>query len=571
MRNWKVREVDEDREKAFKEAGIKPLVARLMSQRDIKIEDAESFINADYTELSHPHTLKGVKEGAKIFCDVALKKGNIAVIGDYDCDGVLSSVMIQQLCLCFELNCNVFLPSRLEHGYGLNTESIGAFKKKIGETIPDLLFIVDCGSNNEAEVKILKKMGIKHIIIIDHHIIDEKKLSKSADALISWHLSDCQEMCTCGEIFQFIRGIRWLTKKVDPLEFLTYAAVGTIADVSPLIGDNRIMVKNGLSKKALNLLTSVGFNALLRTSGLYTGAVTQKDIQFQIAPKINAAGRLLLPDLAYKLLVESDVATSEKMAEALVDCNDKRKRLQKKIEKEAVKMVEDNIEEYQHGIAVFNYKWHVGVAGIVASKLVEKFYKPVLVIGENDGVYKGSGRSLSNINLKSIMDDCQDSFAKYGGHEQAAGLTLKNECLDTINASFNEACKKYYQETELPEEVEYYDIEVKSKALTIEVAKRLVDSMYPYCNNNNPEPVFCLKGATISKPEMGGSKIWPLLSFHVEKDGFESELRMKFFTSDFATEVAGRKADIYFKFPQNIEGNKFGAPAIDVLDIEFTD
>jgi len=234
-------------------------------------------------------------------------------------------------------------------------------------------------------------------------------------------------------------------------------------------------------------------------------------------------------------------------------------------------MVEDNIGNYKHGIAVFNYKWHVGVAGIVASKLVEKFYKPVLVMGENNGVYKGSGRSLANINLKQIMDDCKDSFVKYGGHEQAAGLTLKNECLETINATFNEACRKYYKETTLPEEVEYYDIEVKVKALSIEVAKRLVDSMYPYCNQFNPEPVFCLKGATLSKPEMGGSKIWPLLSFNVAKDDVESELRMKFFTHDFGTEVAGRKADIYFRFPQNIEGNKFGSPSIDVLDIIFTD
>jgi len=566
---WKLRDINEDNEKALKEGGIRPFIARLISQRNIEPEDAKTFIDADYSELSHPHSLNDVEKASKIFCNVALKKGNVALIGDYDCDGVVSSVMIQQLCLRFGMNCKVFLPSRLDHGYGLTTDALEAFRERMADKIPELLFIVDCGSNNENEMKILREMGIKKIIIIDHHIIDESKMSKSADALVNWHLSNTQEMCSCGEIFQFIRGIRWLTKKVDPIEFLAYAALGTIADVSPLGRDNRIIVKHGLGKHSLNSLTSLGFNALLTTSGIYSTSVTQKDIQFQIAPKINAAGRLLYPDLAYKLLVEPDLGTSEKMAESLIECNNKRKQLQKKIEKEAVKMVEDNIDSYKHGIAVCNSKWHVGVAGIVASKLVEKFYKPVLVIGENNGIYKGSGRSYGNINLKKIMDDCQESFVKYGGHEQAAGLTLKNECIETINDTFNQACKKYYKETSIPEEVDYYDVEVNIKALSMKVAKMLYENLYPYCNQYNPEPIFCLKGATLSKPEVGGSKIWPLLSFNSSKDGIESEMRMKYFTHDFGTEVDGRQADIYFRFPQNIEGNKFGPPTIDVIDLVF--
>jgi len=569
MKHWKLRKIDEERENIMLKDGIRPLIARLLAQRNIDPKDAKNFIEANYSDLSHPHTLNDVEKAAKIFCDVALRKGNVGLMGDYDCDGVVSSVMIQQLCLRFGLNCKVFLPSRLEHGYGLTVDALEAFRERVGDNVPELLFIVDCGSNNENEMKILRDMGIKKIIIIDHHIIDESKKSKSADALINWRLSETQEMCSCGEIFQFIRGIRWLTKKVDPIEFLAYAALGTIADVSPLIGDNRIIVKHGLGKHSINSLISLGFNSLLTTSGIYSSSVTQKDIQFQIAPKINAAGRLMYPDLAYKLLVEPDLGTSEKLAESLIDCNNKRKQLQKKIEKQAVKMVEDNLDEYKHGIVVCNSKWHVGVAGIVASKLVERFYKPVLVIGENNGVYKGSGRSYGNINLKQIMDDCKDSFSKYGGHEQAAGLTLKNECIETVNHSFNEACKKYYKETEIPEEVDYYDIEVKIKALSIKVAKSLYVNVYPYCGQHNPEPVFCLRGATLSKPEVAGSKIWPLLSFNASKDGMESEMRMKYFTHDFGTEVDGRIADIYFRFPQNIEGNKFGPPSIDVLDLVF--
>jgi len=442
----------------------------------------------------------------------------------------------------------------------------------IGEEVPDLLFIIDCGSNNEKEVKELRGLGIKNIIIIDHHIIDPKKMSKSVDAFISWHLpngSNNNEMCTCGEVFQFIRGIRWLTKKVDPVEFLSYAAVGTLGDVSPLVGDNRIIVKNGLTPVAMGRITSVGFNALLRSSNIYSNFVTQEDVSFQIAPKINAAGRLLIPDIAYRLLIESDLSTAELMATSLAECNTKRKALQQRIEKQATKMVEREPDKYRYGIVVSNYKWHIGVAGIVASQLVEKFYKPVLVIGENNGVYKGSGRSLQSINLKAILDDCKHLFEKYGGHSTAAGVTLKRECLDIANEVFNKSCQKHYKETFHPEEVDFYDVELKIKALSLNVAKVLVDSLYPYCSQFNPEPIFKLSDVTLTNPELGGNKLWRILNFNVVKDGIKSEMRLKMFTSEIGTEVEGKKADIYFKFPQQLERNRFGKPTLNALDIVF--
>ena len=180
------------------------IIARLVSQRNIK--DYNSFLSAEYKNLSHAYDLHDVKKASEIFCEVDESKGKVAIIGDYDCDGIVSSVMLKELCNAFSLQCDVFLPSRLEHGYGLNEKTIEAFKKSIKQ-IPDLLIVTDCGMNSKAEIEELYSHGIKKIIIIDHHTGDEDKIANNADALITWHLSkDFNEMCACGEVFQFIRG-----------------------------------------------------------------------------------------------------------------------------------------------------------------------------------------------------------------------------------------------------------------------------------------------------------------------------------------------------------------------------
>jgi single-stranded-DNA-specific exonuclease len=408
------------------------------------------------------------------------------------------------------------------------------------------------------------------IIIIDHHPIDLHKISKSADVLINWHNCDFEETCACGEVYHFIRGIRWLTKKVNPIEFLTYASMGILADVSPIIGDNRVIIKNGLKQFALSHVTGAGLNALLRKSRIYTSNVSQEDILFKIAPKINAAGRLAHPDIAFKLLIEQDVSKCEDMAENLTEYNDKRKDIQKKMEDEAVAMVNANKDKFKHGILLYSPNWLTGVVGIVASKMVEKFHVPAILIGQNDGMLKGSGRSLENINLKQIMDDCNEIFEHYGGHPLAAGASLKKEHINDANDKFNEACERYYKIHGYPRSIRYYDYELLPKHITPKATKKLLETMYPYCEHFNPEPVFLLKDVTLVNVGMreDKNKAWRIISFNVEKDGIKSMIKMKMFNNTLGTEIEGLKADIYFSFPQSIERNDFGYdPTINVLDI----
>jgi len=561
---WKKRNIDTEKENLLLKQGKSKLLSRLLAQRDVDVQDTDKFLSSSYEDISHPHTLKGVEEGVELFINVARKKGNVAVIGDYDCDGIISSVMIKGLCNIFDLSCDVFLPSRFKHGYGLNDKTLEDFKKMIGDKAIDLLIVLDCGTNNENEIHALRDMSISSILIIDHHLVDESTLSKSADVLINWHLGGTGEMCTCGEVFQFIRGIRWRTKKVNPVEFLSYASIGTLADVSALTTDNRIIVKNGLTSCALSHVVLSGLTALISKSKIY-GPLTQEDVLFKICPKINAVGRIKDPMIAYRLLIEHDPTKAELMADALQGYNEDRKKIQKQIEMEAVSLVMNNLEKYKHGIVVYNSDWHIGVTGIVASRLVDTFCKPSLVIGNNEGLFKGSGRSVAEINLKEILDKCSEVFIGYGGHAMAAGVTLKPDYLDKANEIFNKACKEYYEENHYPQEIRYYDSEISAKFVSPKIAQILIDNLYPYCDQNNPQPVFLLSNAKIVDTELREGDNWRLLTFSAVQGSRKTEFKMKMFTDTFGTEIDGTFGDIYFTFPQSLSENSFKTQ-INVLD-----
>jgi len=561
---WQPRSYDKEKEKRFIELGQHKLISRLLAQRNID-PNSSKFLRCDYNELSHPYALNGIKEAAKLFCEVALRQDSVGCFGDYDLDGIVSVAIIKELSNVFNLKCEVILPDRNEQGYGLNSKSIQLIKERLA-TPPDLFFVLDSGTNSENEIQELKKWGIKYIIVIDHHLPDLSKISKSA-VLVNWHLQEnFDETCTCGELFHFIRGIRWLTKKINPVEFLSYAAMGVLADVSPIIGDNRIIVKHGLGEYALNHVVASGLIALLKKSGVYSKSISQEDVLFKIAPRINAAGRLGRPDIAFKLLVENDLATAELMASNLSELNDKRKVLQKKMEKEAIKTVKANPEKYEHGIVLYNPEWSIGVVGIVASKVVETFHKPTLIIGKNGNDLKGSGRSLDNVNLKEILDLCKEMLLIYGGHSMAGGVTLKPEYLDKANELFNQSCKKYYVNHGRPTECSYYDVVIPPIEVSIKNSVLLLDTLYPYCSQFNPEPVFLLRDVVITDVKVFEKDDWKSLNFVAERDGQITPLRLRMFSSDFGSEISGRKADIYISLPQNISDSKF-LPQANILEL----
>jgi len=522
------------------------LISRLLSQRNI--DNIDEFLKCDYDALSDPYTLNGVKEASKLFCQVILEKGAISSFGDYDSDGIISSVMIHELCKTLKHDCTSFLPSRLEHGYGLNKTAIEHYKKTV-KNPPNLLVILDCGSNSEEHILELKKWGVKHIIIIDHHTIEANKATKSANVLINWHIDNKSEMCTCGLVYQFIRGIRKLTKRIDPIEYLTYAAIGTIADIMPIIGDNRIIVKNGLLSSTLNKVSGSGLNSILSTR--FSNGLNQKNIAYQVVPKLNAPGRIHTPDFVLKFLIERNSDQTEKMLELLNKLNKERKSIQERIEKEALNKINGNIDAYKHGILVYDDKWHVGVVGIVASKLVERFKKPVVIAGLHEKLYKGSSRANNDINIYEILTSCKELFTEFGGHKQAAGIILNPDKLNDASTIFNNACQKYLEKHNIcTESSRFYDAELKAKTVNVETKNMLLDTLYPYCASNNPEPIFMISGI-VTGLTLKEKDDWKKMSFKIKQNNDITELNFVTFSPEYGTDLNGCFVKVYFTFPQN--------------------
>lgn len=564
---WKLKDINVEKEQLFKNNNVSPLLSRLMAQRNINHH--ESFLKADYNSLSNAYSLKGVEEGVKIFASHVKNKSRIAVIGDYDADGVISSTMIHELCKVFKLSCNVFLPSRFDHGYGLNPKTIKSFKEKFVSP-PDLLFVLDCGTTNFDDVKDLKEWGVKDIIIIDHHIPgDESKVSTNASVLINWHISkDSHEMCACGEVFQFIRGIRMMTNKVNPIEFLSYAAVGTIADSSPINYDNRIIVRHGLGEYALNHIRASGLKILMNLCKIRSPYMTQMDVSFKLAPRINAVGRLDKPDLVFRLLTQEDVTLADELAKQVDDFNNQRKEIQSKIESQALLYLENY--KYKNGIIVIDSNWHIGIVGIVASRVAEIKGKPTLILGSHDGKLKGSGRTIHGINIKKILDDCSFMFEKYGGHAAAIGCVLKDEYKDKAAEIFDAACEKYMNNLTTEEVCSYYDAALKAHSINENLAVELRDKLSPYCNESNSEPIFKINNVKIYNVNSKEGEGWRLLTFNAHSNDVEIPYSFKTFSSKFNTDIEGRTVNIYFQFPQRWNVNDIYSPFdLSVVDMDL--
>ena len=569
---WELKNRNKDIEINLVNNGKHKIVARLISQRNIKEEEVDEFLNPDYSNLTNPYEFHDMEKACDLFIEVANKKGKVAIIGDYDCDGVMSSTMLKELCNAFKLESFVFLPSRLEHGYGLNPKTIKAFLET-KPFMPDLLIVTDCGMNNFKEIETLRNNGLEKIIIIDHHMGNKEDISFNADAIVSWHLSEnIHEMCASGEVFQFIRGIRHKAKKPNPIEFLSYAAIATIADVMPIYKDNRILVKNGLTQYALNHVIGMGLMALLKESKIHTGYLTQEDVSFKIAPRINAVGRIDRPDKVLDLLLERDASQAGIRADEIVKYNDERKKIQKSIEVSVHEQIK-NIppEDMSHGIFVCNKDWHIGVVGIVASRIVEIYGKPSVIVGNHNGIWKGSGRSLESINVRHVLDDCAELFDGYGGHAAAVGVTVKDEQKDNCQKYFNEACKNHFEAKPKSEIINYFDAKLKPQAISKDLCEIIINEMYPFCSESNQEPLFLLENVQIQDVNLVEKATWKLLKFSVAKDGYKIPYSFKTFSPSFGSEIDGKYANIVFSFPQKTKDplNFFFAFDMNAVNIEL--
>jgi single-stranded-DNA-specific exonuclease len=586
---WQPKPFDKDVESSLLSNGVPRLIARLCAQRNIDWEIYDkvfSETNASKFELTNHKLLVNIDDISRFivdFVESATADTSVAVIGDYDVDGITSAYMLKKFFSFVDIPCYEFIPSRFEHGYGLTSKIVDSviaeFKDAMSHAsrgkMPDVLFVVDSGSSSEKQIALLKETGVKHIVVIDHHLIEEDNFSKSADYVLNWRMKKescetAQEMCSAGLVYElfrnieqkFINGSVKSLKEFNSLEFLPVAAIATIADVSPIWGDNRVIVKHGLV--SLKESKSAGLKKLIEAKKLNLDKITQEDVGFKLAPVINAPGRMGSPQVAFDLFFGRRGVSDEDLVNFVISKNTDRQNREKEITEHAKKMVKDSGME--HGILLVDDIWNIGVVGIVASRLVDLHKKPVVIVGQEDGVLKGSGRSIKGVNLKAILDNCKEMFDGYGGHEMAAGVSLNRAFVKKASALFNDACKKYFSDNAMSlNQINYFDARVNPTT----VGSGLWDTLqvlYPFCEQNNPDPVFLLKDVTVDKYESKQGDNWTLSKF------FVNDVSKKPFVS-FSKEVDGRfegkNVNMYFKLSQN-KHPKYGVE-LNLVDIELVD
>ena len=499
QRSWRAREADAEIVETLSLSGVPPLLARLLANRGVcEAQAALAYLNPVLSGLSDPLLLKGMAEAVDRLC-LALSRGErVCVHGDYDVDGVTASALLVSFFRAVGIDCFSYIPKRLTEGYGLSHQGVAAAAKAGAK----LLVTVDCGITSVAEGLLCRQAGID-LIITDHHAPAEQL--PEACAIVNPLQPGCafpfKSLAGVGVAFHLVIALRARLRvegrfqggEPDIREYLDLVALGTVADVVPLLGANRVLVNYGL--KQLSASSRVGVLALKSVAGI-TGEVGCGAVGFRLAPRINAAGRLEDAALGLELLLTSDDARAKCIAAALDDSNAERQSLERATLEEARAMLEEGACRGRKSIVLGSDLWHPGVIGIVASRIAELFHRPVILFAfeEGTGTGRGSGRSISRFHLLDAIKSCAGHLLRYGGHSHAAGLSIAREELDRFALSFDEAAAGTLDADALIPTIPY-DLELSPAEIDQSLVLEL-ERMKPF-GMGNPEPVFLLSGARV--------------------------------------------------------------------------
>ncbi|MBR5252189.1 MAG: single-stranded-DNA-specific exonuclease RecJ, partial [Oscillospiraceae bacterium] len=434
-RKWQSEQLNTDKIQQLKNSlGVSSLLAKVLISKGADTAEKAREMFLETGALSDPYLLKDMDIAVDRIRQAVENGEKIVIYGDYDVDGVCATAT---LFTCLEnMGANVFykLPNREKDGYGLNAGILQSLKNKG----VDLVVTVDNGIAAISEVEFARSIGLD-IIVTDHHLPKGEIPDALAvvDPLRKDDTSPCKTLCGAGVAFKLVCAL----EEADPMEMLDYygdfVAVGTVADLMLLEGENRTIVKAGLV--LLNEGMRQGFNSLIEVCGLKGKEITSESIAYAIGPRINAAGRMADPTIALELLLSEDEDEALLLAQQLETENHKRQDIQNKMAEDITQeilsdpdMVKDRV------IVVWGENYHPGVVGIVASRLVETYAKPAIVLTRDNESYKGSGRSVASFNLHRALEQTKDWLVRYGGHELAAGLTIEEENLENFRRAINE-------------------------------------------------------------------------------------------------------------------------------------
>lgn len=501
---WVYPEVKQVSAELVKAAGSH-IVAQLLLNRGIDTPElVKSFLNIDNTKISSPDLFEHMEKAVNRINQAIEEQEHIVIYGDFDADGVTSTSLLFKTLLHLNANVSYFIPDRSEEGHGLNSASIC---KLISSKKAKLIITVDCGVSNITEIALAKSFGTD-VIITDHH--EAPDVLPSAFAIINPKLieedSDLKYLAGVGVAYKLAAGLLEFHNKTDYLNnILCLVAVGTIADVVPLIGENRALVYQGL--KLLSRDKAPGLVKLLEVAGCNLDQVSASSIAFGVAPRINAIGRLAEASLAVELLVSDDVEEIETIAKKLNTNNKIRQQMCETTLIEALSKVNNECDlEREKAIVLADPNWHPGIIGIVASKLVEKFYRPafLIAIDEEKNMARCSARSIEGVNLHETLTHNAEIFEVFGGHSFAAGFSLDlsktsfEQLKNRLNSTINKFSGSDFLEPRLK-----VDLDIKSDDLSIELIEEL-DKLAPF-GECNPFPVFSISDLTLKQFKTMGS------------------------------------------------------------------
>lgn len=489
-KSWKYeKQLEEEVQRICEKFQVSPLVAKIIINRRFNNdEEIETYLNPDISKIYDPYLIEDMEVAVQRIIKAIDNKERVVIYGDYDVDGITSITVLKKFFADLGLDVNTYLPNRLDEGYGLNISAID----KIVEKGTDLIITVDCGISAIEEINYAKSKGVE-IIVTDHHECGE--ILPGALAVVNPKRRNTkypfQQLAGVGVAFKLIQAvaIKLNLPEESYLKYLDIVCIGTIADIVPLVDENRIIAKNGLEK--FKNTKNIGMKALIKKCGF--NKIDSGVISFGLSPRINACGRIRDPQKALDLFLTEDENEAEELALELDEANTERQNIERKIFENAKEIIENSNMKNDPIIILGDDNWHHGVIGIVASKLVDLYAKPCILVCFEGDEGKSSGRSLPHFDLFNAVSTASDLLEKFGGHEMAVGLTIKRENFEEfrkrlINYTAEKLNGEYVNEITV-------DAVVKSGDISLDIVQEL-RKLEPF-GEKNPLPLFVYKNMKI--------------------------------------------------------------------------
>ncbi len=551
-KRWVLRQADEGVvARHSNQLKISPLVARLLMLRGlIDHDETRCYLSSSLrSDLPSPFKMADMQPAVERIVRAIRTNELIAIWGDYDVDGTTGAAVL--VCFLREIGAEpiYYIPHRIEEGYGLNIEGL----RRLKERGVSLLVTVDCGISNAFEIESAQAMGLD-IVVVDHH--QPPEALPPALAVINPHRPDCpfpdKNLCAAGLAFYLVIGLRaslrdggWFTRSQHPdvRRYLDIVTLGTIADMVPLKGVNRTLIRRGLAE--LGGSTRPGVVALKQVARIAAGAISAGQVGFQLGPRINAAGRVDDAIKVVELLTTNSNEVALRIAQELDQHNRERRLIEANVLEQALAYIEERLNAAErYSLVLGSEGWHPGVLGIVASRIVEKYHRPTVVIGFEGGRGKGSARSIPGFHMVDGFKRCADYLEKYGGHEHAGGLSIHAEKIDSFTEAFESVAREWLQSEDLLPLLEI-DAELKFSDVGLSLIRQL-ECLKPF-GVGNPEPLFVSRTVEVCehKTFSGGAR------FRFRQEGRVAGGVAFGIGGDFPC-IAGGLVDISYKLSENV-------------------